>query len=222
MSKIKWRGGAMTSPLPAVLVTCSDGEKDNVFTVGWTGIVCTDPPKTYISVRPTRHSYEMIKKSGEFCINLTTRELLRAVDLCGVRSGKELDKFEACRLTKEPADSVSCPRLAQSPVTMECRVTDILPLGTHDMFLAEILSVAVDETLVDKAGKLHLERAGLIAYAHGTYFALGEQLGTFGYSVAKKKKRRSAAPAEKMHGAAAPQKSRTKKKPAKKESSRQK
>jgi flavin reductase (DIM6/NTAB) family NADH-FMN oxidoreductase RutF len=189
MAKIKWRGGAMLSPVPPTMVTCSDGEHDNVFTVAWTGITNTIPPKTYISVRPSRHSHEMIKKSGEFAINLTTTELVRSADFCGVHTGAKIDKFERCRLEKEEASEVGCPILAASPLVLECRVTDVIPLGSHDMFLADIVAIDVDEELVDGNGKLHLERAGLVAYAHGDYFELGKRIGTFGYSVAKKKKK---------------------------------
>ena len=189
MAKIKWRGGAMLSPVPPTMVTCSDGEHDNVFTVAWTGITNTIPPKTYISVRPSRHSHEMIKKSGEFAINLTTTDLVRSADFCGVHTGAKIDKFERCQLKKEEASEVGCPILAASPLVLECRVTDVIPLGSHDMFLADIVAIDVDEELVDGNGKLHLERAGLVAYAHGDYFELGKRIGTFGYSVAKKKKK---------------------------------
>ncbi|MBQ9132009.1 MAG: flavin reductase family protein [Clostridia bacterium] len=187
MAKIKWKGGAMLAPVPPALVTCSDGEHDNVLTVAWTGITNTVPPKTYISVRPSRHSYGMIKQSGEFAINLTTRELVRAADWCGVYTGAKVDKFTRCRLTKESANEISCPLIAESPLSLECRVTDVIPLGSHDMFLADIVAVDVDEELLDSDGKLHLSRAGLVAYAHGEYFELGKRLGSFGFSVAKKK-----------------------------------
>jgi len=187
MSKIKWKGGALTAPVPPALVTCSDGEHDNVFTVAWTGITCTQPPKTYISVRPTRFSYNIIKKTGVFAINLTTEQLVRAADTCGVRSGKNTDKFELCGLTKEPAFNIECPLIAESPLSLECKVDKIISLGSHDMFLADIVGVAVDEQLIDSAGKLHLDKACLAAYAHGEYFALGKRLGWFGYSVCKKK-----------------------------------
>jgi len=188
MAKVKWRGGTLLSPVPPALVTCSDGAHDNVLTVAWTGIVNSDPPKTYISVRPSRHSYEMIKKSGVFAINLTTKVLVRAADWCGVYTGAKVDKFERCKLQKEPAAEIDCPILSDSPLTLECRVTDVIPLGSHDMFLADIVAVDVDETMLDEDGKLHLERAGLVAYAHGEYFELGKRLGKFGYAVAKKKK----------------------------------
>ena len=188
MAKTKWRGGTLLSPVPPAMVTCSDGERDNVLTVAWTGIVNSEPPKTYISVRPTRHSHAMIKKSGEFAINLTTKELVRAADWCGVFTGAKVDKFERCRLEREPANEIACPILAASPLALECRVTDVIPLGTHDMFLADIVAVDVDDSLIDENGRLHLERAGLVAYAHGDYFELGKRLGKFGFSVAKKKK----------------------------------
>ena len=189
MAKQKWKGGALLAPVPTAMVTCSDGERDNVLTIGWTGILNTDPPKTYISVRPSRHSYEMIKKSGEFAINLTTKELVRAADWCGVHTGAKVDKFERCCLRKEPAKEISCPILADCPVVLECRVTDVIKLGTHDMFMADIVAVDVDDSLLDEAGKLHMERAGLVAYAHGTYYELGRRLGSFGFAVAKKKKK---------------------------------
>ena len=188
MAKVTWRGGAMLSPVPPALITCSDGERDNVFTVAWTGITNTIPPKTYISVRPSRHSYDIIKKSGVFAINLTTTELVRAADYCGVHTGAKMDKFERCSLEKEPASQIDCPILTKSPLTLECRVTDVIPLGSHDMFLADIVAVDVDDALIGEDGKLHLERANLVAYAHGGYFELGRQVGSFGYSVAKKKK----------------------------------
>ena len=189
MAKLKWRGGALLSPVPPAMVTCSHDGKDNIITIAWTGIVNTDPPKTYISVRPSRHSYEMIKKSGCFAINLTTTELVRSADWCGVYTGAKVDKFERCKLTKQEANEIDCPLIAESPLSLECKVTDIIPLGTHDMFLADIVAVDVDESLLDEKGKLHLERAHLAAYAHGDYFELGKRIGGFGYSVAKKKKK---------------------------------
>ena len=188
MAKTKWRGGTLLAPVPPALVTCKDGDRENVLTVAWTGIVNSDPPKTYISVRPSRYSYEIIKNSGVFAINLTTKALVRAADWCGVRTGAKLDKFERCRLLREKANEIDCPILADSPLVLECRVTDVIPLGSHDMFLADIVAVDVDEALVDESGKLHLDRAGLVAYSHGEYFELGKRLGKFGYSVAKKKK----------------------------------
>ena len=157
MPKIAWRGGTLLSPLPPALVTCGTMEKPNVLTVAWTGILCSDPPKTYVSIRPSRYSYDLIRQSGEFAVNLTTVPLARAADFCGVRSGRDLDKFAAASLTAEPAAKLSCPLLAESPLALECRVSQIIPLGSHDMFLADIVAVSVDPSLVDGAGKLHLE-----------------------------------------------------------------
>ena len=188
MSKIKWKGGALLSPVPPAMVSCSDGEQDNIITIAWTGIVNTVPPKTYISVRPSRHSHKMIKESGVFAINLTTKELVRYADWCGVYTGAKVDKFQRCKLTKEPASEINCPLIAESPLSLECRVTDVISLGSHDMFLADIVAVDVDESLVDEKGRLCLERAGIVAYAHGDYFELGKKLGNFGFSVKKKKK----------------------------------
>ncbi len=179
----------MLSPVPPAMVSCSDGEKDNIITIAWTGIVNTIPPKTYISVRPSRHSYKIIKESGVFAINLTTKDLVRSADFCGVYTGAKVDKFARCKLTKQAASEIGCPLIEQSPLSLECRVTDILPLGSHDMFLADIVAVDVDERLLDENGKLHLERANLVAYAHGDYFDLGRRIGSFGFSVAKKKKK---------------------------------
>lgn len=187
-TKEVWKGSVITSPLPPTLVTCGDMEKPNVLTIAWTGILCTQPPVTYISVRPERYSYDIIKNSGEFVINLATEELVRAVDLCGVKSGRNTDKFELTGLTCEPAAAVSAPIIAECPINIECRVREIVPLGTHDMFIADILKINAAKELIDEKGRLALEKAGLLAYAHGDYFALGRQLGSFGYSVRKKKK----------------------------------
>ncbi len=188
MAKIQWRGGALLAPVPPAIVTCAHGDQRNLLTVAWTGIVNTIPPKTYISVRPSRHSYNIIKESGMFAINLTTKDLVRAADWCGVHTGAKVDKFARCHLQTEDASAIPCPILADSPLALECRVTQIIPLGSHDMFLADIVAVDVDENLIDRDGKLHLERAGLAAYAHGDYYELGKKLGSFGFSVAKKKK----------------------------------
>ena len=188
MAKIKWRGGALTAPVPPAMVTTGEGDEANIITVAWTGIVNTVPPKTYISVRPTRHSYELIKKTGEFCVNLTPARLVKAADFCGMYTGKKVDKFAKCGLTKGEASEVSCPIIEECPLTLECKVTDVIELGSHHMFLADIVAVDVDETLVDEKGKLRLDKAGLAAYAHGEYFELGKKLGTFGFSAKKKKK----------------------------------
>ena len=188
MAKIKWKGGALIAPLPPTMVSVGDMENSNIITVGWTGITNTQPPKTYISVRPCRHSYNMIKESGEFVINLTPANIIKAADYCGIYTGAKVDKFAKCNLTKEAASEVACPLIGESPLSLECRVTDIISLGTHDMFMADIVAVNVDEELIDKDGKMHLEKAGLTAYAHGEYFELGKKIGYFGFSAAKKKK----------------------------------
>ena len=191
MAKLKWKGGALVAPVPPAMISCgsdADGTA-NIITIAWTGIVNTVPPKTYISVRPSRHSYALIKESGEFAINLTTKALVRHADYCGIYTGAKVNKFEKCGLSKETASEISCPLIAESPLSLECRVTDVIPMGSHDRFLADIVAVDVDDSLVDKDGKLHLDRAGLVAFAHGEYFSLGEKLGTFGYSVKKKKKK---------------------------------
>ncbi len=187
MSKIKWKGGTLLAPVPPALVSCGSMESPNMLTVAWTGIVNSDPPMTYVSIRPSRHSYQLIKESGEFVINLPSSHIIRSIDFCGVRSGRDVNKFEACHLTPETATAVKCPMVAESPVSLECRVTKVIPLGSHDMFLAEIVAVNVSEALVDDAGKLHLEKAALAAYSHGDYFSLGKKIGSFGYSVKKKK-----------------------------------
>ena len=186
MSKQVWRGSTLLNPEPAVLVSCGSMEKPNLFTVAWCGTVCTQPSMVSISVRPERHSYGLIKESGEFVINLTTEALVRATDWCGVKSGRDVDKFAACGLTAASAAKVSAPLLAESPVNMECKVTQIIPLGSHDLFLAEVVACDVDESLLDEKGKLCLDKAKLITYSHGEYFTLGKQLGTFGYTVRKK------------------------------------
>ena len=188
--KQSWKPGTMIYPLPAVLISCGDNEQEyNLFTVAWTGTVCTNPPMCYISVRPERHSYEIIKRTGEFVINLTTASLARATDWCGVRSGRDYDKFVEMGLTAEAAAVVKAPIVAESPVSIECRVKQIVPLGSHDMFIADVVNVLVDEEYINpETGKLELERADMIAYSHGEYFRLGKAIGHFGWSVRKKKK----------------------------------
>lgn len=187
--KNSWKPGTVIYPLPAVLVSCgATPEEYNLLTVAWTGTVCTSPPMCYISVRPERYSYEIIRRSGEFVINLTTEEMTRAVDWCGVRSGRDFDKFRETGLTPAPAQIVAAPIVAEAPVSIECRVRQLLPLGSHDMFLAEVVNVQVDSRYIDpESGRFALERAGLIAYSHGEYFALGEAIGHFGWSVRRKK-----------------------------------
>jgi len=188
LKKVKWRGGALLAPLPPAMVSCGSAENPNIITIAWTGILNTIPPKTYISVRPSRYSYNLIKEKREFVINLTTRELVRACDFCGVKSGEKLDKFKLMNLTPQPASEISTPLIAESPVNIECKVSDIVPLGSHDMFIADIVAVNVAEEFIDLNGKLHLDKCSLIAYSHGEYFELGKKLGTFGFSVRKKKK----------------------------------
>ena len=190
MSKVTWKGSALLAPLPAVLVSVGATEEEyNLFTVAWTGTVCTNPPMCYISVRPERHSYEIIRRTGEFVINLTTSRLARATDWCGVRSGRDYNKFREMGLTPIPATQVAAPVVAESPVSIECRVRQIVPLGSHDMFIADVVNVLVDEEYIDpESGKFDLQRADLIAYSHGEYFRLGDVIGHFGWSVRKKRK----------------------------------
>lgn len=189
MAKQVWKGGNMLYPLPAVMVSCANeaGEKD-IVTVAWAGTVCTNPPMLSISLRPERHSYHIIRESGEFVVNLVTARLQRACDWCGVRSGRDYDKWEECRLTAAPAAKLElAPAIAESPVNIECRVRDVLEPGSHHLFLADVLAVQVEESLLDARGKLDLARANLTAYSHGEYFELGRRLGSFGYSVRKRK-----------------------------------
>lgn len=188
MAKQVWRGGNMLYPLPAVMVSCADASgASDIVTVAWTGTICTNPPMLYVSIRPERASYRLIRESGEFVVNLTTRRLQRACDWCGVRSGRDYDKWAECGLTPAPAAKLElAPVIAESPVNIECKVTEVKELGSHHMFLASVEAVQVDESLVDAWGRLDLARAGLTAYSHGEYFELGQRLGTFGYSVRKK------------------------------------
>ena len=186
MPKINWKPGTLLAPAPPALVTSGDGERSNVFTAAWTGIVCSEPPMTYVSIRRERFSHGIISETREFVINLPCEAITRATDLCGVRSGRDGDKFALAGLTREPSHLVAAPTIAECPVSLECRVREIIPLGSHDMFLADIVSVGVDPRFVDEKGALHMEKCGLLAYAHGAYFGLGKQLGTFGFSVRKK------------------------------------
>lgn len=183
--KQKWKGSTLLAPVPAVLVCCGNGEKANVITIAWTGILNSQPPKTYISVRPERFSYELIDSNGVFTINLPTEDMVKQLDLCGVKSGKNDDKFKLCGFETENCFEIDCVSIAQCPVTLECKVTDKIHLGSHDMFIADILCVDVDEKYV-KDGKLCLDKCKLVAYSHGEYFALGKKLGSFGFSVTKK------------------------------------
>lgn len=186
--KAVWKPGTMLYPLPAVMVSCADkAGNQNIITVAWTGTVCSEPPMVYISVRPERFSHHMIAETGEFVINLTSEALCAATDFCGVRSGAKLDKWKECGLTPQKAQTVSAPLIAESPVNLECKVTQVLKLGSHDMFLAKVTAVDVDEAYLDEKGRFEMERCKLVAYNHGEYYALGSLLGTFGYTVKKKK-----------------------------------
>lgn len=188
MEKETWKPGNMLYPLPAVMVSCQrPAEKPNIITVAWTGTVCTNPAMVYISIKPERYSYSMIKETKEFVINLTTEKLARAADYCGVRSGKEADKFKETHLTPVPSKTVHAPAILEAPVNIECKVTEIVPLGSHHMFLAEVTAVRVDGAYLDSKGAFCLNQADLIAYSHGKYFSLGRQIGSFGYSVRKKR-----------------------------------
>ena len=191
MSREEWRPGNMLYPLPAVMVSVADKEgKPNIITVAWAGTVCTNPPMVSISVRPERYSYHCIEETGEFVINLTTKKLTYATDYCGVRSGRDVDKFKEMNLTAVPANKVSAPLIGESPVSLECKVKQTLPLGSHTMFVAEVVSVSVDQAYMDENKRFHLDWADPIVYSHGIYYELGKALGKFGYSVAKKKNKK--------------------------------
>lgn len=194
MGKQYWKPGNMLYPVPAVMVSCGRAdEKPNIITVAWSGTVNTDKPMVYISVRKSRYSYDIISETKEFVVNLVNRELAYAADYCGVRSGREVDKFGEMKLTPLVSQNIQAPGIAESPVNIECKVKEIIPLGSHDMFLAEVVGVTVDDKYMDEKGKFHLNDAGLVAYSHGEYFELGKKIGKFGYSVqkpGKKKKKR--------------------------------
>ena len=183
--------GTLISPLPAVMVSCGDMHKANVLPCAWTGVINTKPPIVYISVRPSRHSHAIIKETGEFVINLTTSKLVRETDFVGVRSGKDMDKIKQCSLTLEEASIVKAPVIAESPLSLECKVREIKNYGTHDMFIADVVAISADERYIDSKGKINLQQAGLLAYSHGEYFSIGRKLGEFGFSVAKKAKNKS-------------------------------
>lgn len=188
-NKTLWKPGNFVNPVPAVLVTSGDMKKSNIMTVAWTGTICSDPAMTYISVRPNRYSYKLIKESGEFVINLTTRDLTFATDWCGVKSGKDVDKFKEMHLTKQKANFVKCPLIAESPVSIECKVVEVKELGSHDMFIAEVLGINASEEYIDEKGAFDISKCDLIAYANGGYYTLDKKIGKFGYSVEKKKKK---------------------------------
>ncbi|MBE6533252.1 MAG: flavin reductase family protein [Ruminococcaceae bacterium] len=175
--------GTLLAPIPPAMVTVGDFENANVLTVAWTGILATQPPKTYVSVRPSRHSYGMLVEGGEFVINLPPVSLAREVDFVGIYTGKKVDKFEKCHLTKKKSEKVAPPTIAECPIALECRVSEVIPMGSHDVFFADILSVSCSEEILDSDGKMHFERADLLAYAHGEYYSLGERVGRFGFST---------------------------------------
>ena len=185
MARKNFKAGALTAPLPPVMVTVGDMENSNIITIGWTGILSTIPPRTYISVRPERHSYKLLKSNGEFVINLTTADQARTVDYVGIYTGAKVDKFKECGLTKVESKEVSAPTIKECPLALECRVIETIPMGTHDVFIADIVSVSCDESILDETGKIRFDRAGLLAYAHGEYYALGEKVGKFGFSTKK-------------------------------------
>ena len=188
MGKITWKPGTFVYPIPAVMVSCGTMEKSNIITVAWTGIINTNPAMVYISVRPTRYSYNLIKDQGEFVINLTTKSLTRATDWCGVKSGANVDKFKEMKLHKEKASIVKCPMIQESPVSVECKVKEIKELGSHTMFMAEVVAINVDEKYIDNKGAFDITKCDLMAYANGNYLAMGKKIGKFGFSVKKKKK----------------------------------
>ena len=187
MSKQSWKPGNMLYPLPVVMVSCNrKGEKPNIVTVAWTGTICSDPAMVSISVRPERYSHDIIEETGEFVINLVTKDLTYATDCCGVRSGRDVDKFKEMNLTPLPSKMIDAVGIEESPVNIECKVVEVKKLGSHDMFIAEVVNVTVDDRYMDENNKFNLNDSDLVAYSHGEYFTLGEKIGTFGYSVRKK------------------------------------
>ena len=191
MGRQNWRASNMLYPVPAVLVGCRDEEgRDNLMTAAWAGTICSDPVMVSVSIRKERFSHDIIENTGEFTISLTTTGLARAADYCGVRSGRDVDKFREMKLTKLESAKIRAPGVAESPVVLECRVRDIVRLGSHDMFIAEVVNVSVDDRFLDEKGRLELEKADLITYSHGEYFALGKKIGRFGYSVRRRPKKR--------------------------------
>ena len=188
MARKNFKAGTLEAPLPAVMVSVGDMENANILTIAWTGILSSDPPRTYISVRPSRYSHKILTEKKEFVINLTTESLAWATDYVGIYTGAKVDKFEKCKLTKAKSEKVSAPTIAEAPIALECRVFDVINSGTHDIFMADIVNVSCDEKLLDKDGRICFERAGLIAYSHGEYYALGKKVGRFGFSTDKKKK----------------------------------
>lgn len=191
MAKVEWKAGTFIYPIPAVLVSCGDMEKSNIMTVAWTGIINTNPAMCYISVRPERYSYHLIKQSGEFVINLTNEKLAYATDWCGVKTGAKVDKFKEMKLTKEMSNFVEAPSIKEAPVSIECKVDKVVELGSHHMFVADVLSINADEKYIDEKGAFDISKCNLIAYANGGYYELGNKIGKFGYSVQKKQVKKS-------------------------------
>lgn len=188
MARQNFKAGTLEAPLPAVMVSVGDMEESNILTVAWTGILSSDPPRTYISVRPSRHSHKILSERGEFVINLTTEALAWATDYVGIYTGAKVDKFKKCGLTKVKSAVVNAPTVAEAPVALECRVFDVVHSGTHDIFMADIVNISCDDKLLDEKGKICFDKAGLIAYSHGEYYALGRKVGRFGFSTDKKKR----------------------------------
>lgn len=186
MAKISLDPGALLAPVPPVIVTCGEGAERNLITIGWTGILNTRPPMTYIAVRPERHSYSIIRRTGEFVINLTDSSMARATDVCGMYTGKKRDKAAMAGLAFEESSVVKCPTVAESPLSLECKVERVIPLGSHHVFVARIVGVRAKEEFIDESGRLRLDRADLMAYAHGEYYSLGKKLGKFGFSAARR------------------------------------
>ena len=189
VDKISWKAGNMLYPLPAIMVSLTDKEgNSNIITLAWAGTICTNPPMLSVSIRPERYSYDIIKETGEFVVNLTTKELTYATDYCGVKSGRDVDKFKEMKLTKLASEKIKAVAIAESPVNIECKVREIMELGSHSLFIADVVNVRVDGKLLDEKGRFNLAKSGLIAYSHGRYYELGKELGTFGYSIRKESK----------------------------------
>lgn len=186
MTKITWKPGTLLAPIPPAMISCGTIEKPNIMTAAWTGIINSEPPMTYVSIRPSRYSHQIISKNKEFVINMTTSELTKAADYCGVKSGRVANKFKEMNLTPLPCSIIKAPQIKESPVSLECQVINTIPFESHDMFLAKILAVHVDDQFIDQAGKLWMEKMGLVAYIHGFYFGIGKKIGKFGFSVEKK------------------------------------
>lgn len=186
IEKVNWKPGNMLYPIPAVMVSCGSLDNPNIITIAWAGTVCTNPAMVSISIKKERYSYKLIKDSGEYVINLVNKALVRQADFCGVKSGRDIDKFKETNLTPVKSNKINAPSILESPLNIECKLKEIIPLGSHDMFIADVVNVAADKQYFDNKGKFHLNKSGLIVYSHGEYIGLGETLGKFGYSVRKK------------------------------------